>query len=231
MSLIPFDYENHRVRMVVDDNGSTWFVAKDVAQAIGLRWNGALAIKHVPEHWRGVRSVLTPSASQDMAVLSEQGLYFFLNRSDSEKALPFQMKVNGEILPAIRKTGSYGQPSLTEERVAQMIEQAVTRSAVAIAKAAEFGPAAVDTQLITVAELVDRLNLPAGISRRSVSQQLNRKLIELTMRDTLRYQKSRGVWMFSAKTCGDEAQRLRPELIARARRDKRQTELQLVVAK
>lgn len=46
-----------------------------------------------------------------MVVLSEYGLYFFLNRSDKPRAIPFQKKVCGEILPAIRKTGRYETPS------------------------------------------------------------------------------------------------------------------------
>lgn len=42
-----------------------------------------------------------------MLTLSEQGLYFFLGRSDKPKALPFQKWLAGEVLPAIRKTGKY----------------------------------------------------------------------------------------------------------------------------
>lgn len=42
-----------------------------------------------------------------MLTLSEQGLYFFLGRSDKPKALPYQMWIAGEVVPSIRKTGSY----------------------------------------------------------------------------------------------------------------------------
>jgi prophage antirepressor-like protein len=94
------------VRAVLID-GEPWFVAKDVAEALDYTWNGSARIEHVPEEWRGVTSVVTPSSQQDMAVLSEQGLYFFLGRSDKPKALPFQKWLAGEVLPAIRKTGRY----------------------------------------------------------------------------------------------------------------------------
>jgi phage antirepressor YoqD-like protein len=43
-----------------------------------------------------------------MACLSEQGLYYFLARSDKEAAIPFQKWIAGEVLPSIRKTGGYG---------------------------------------------------------------------------------------------------------------------------
>jgi anti-repressor protein len=102
-----FDYGSGEIRTVMID-GEPWFVAKDIAEALEYRWNGSAMISHVPEEWRGVTSVLTPSGDQDMAVLSEQGLYFFLGRSDKKAALPMQKWVAGKVLPQIRKTGSYG---------------------------------------------------------------------------------------------------------------------------
>jgi hypothetical protein len=104
-----FGFEGREVRVIVE-KGEPWFVAKDVAEALGYTWNGTQRIEHVPEEWRGVISVVTPSGKQDMAVLSEQGLYFFLGRSDKAAALPFQKLVAGTILPTIRKTGSYTVP-------------------------------------------------------------------------------------------------------------------------
>ena len=109
-NLIPFSFESKEIR-TVNDNGEVWVVAKDVAEALGYTWKGpADNLGHVPEKWKGVRSVRTPGGSQEMAVLSEQGLYFFLGRSDKPKALPFQMWIAGEVLPQIRRTGSYGKP-------------------------------------------------------------------------------------------------------------------------
>lgn len=60
---------------VVDVNGEPWFVAKDVCEALGYQWNGAARIAHIPEEWRGVTSVVTPGGTQEMATLSEQGLF------------------------------------------------------------------------------------------------------------------------------------------------------------
>ena len=44
-----------------------------------------------------------------MHTFSEQGLYFFLGRSDKPTALPFQKWLAGDVLPSIRKTGGYGK--------------------------------------------------------------------------------------------------------------------------
>ena len=108
----PFAFEDHLVRTIMDDGGEPWFVAKDVALALGYQWNGASRIAHVPEEWRGVTSVVTPFGEQEMLTLSEQGLYFFVARSDKPAALPFQRWLAGEVLPSLRRTGSY---ALTEQ--------------------------------------------------------------------------------------------------------------------
>jgi prophage antirepressor-like protein len=101
-----FNYKTNKIRTIMK-NGESSFVAKDAAEIIGVNWQGAKTISHVPDIWRGVSSVDTPSGVQEMAVLTEQGLYFFLARSDKAAALPFQMFIAGEVLPQIRKTGSY----------------------------------------------------------------------------------------------------------------------------
>jgi prophage antirepressor-like protein len=93
---------------VVTIAGEPWFVAKDIAERLDYIWNGSTRIEHVPEEWRRVTSVVTLRGdAQEMAVLSEQGMYFFLARSDKPKALSFQKWIAGEVIPAIRKTGSY----------------------------------------------------------------------------------------------------------------------------
>lgn len=110
--LQPFNFDSHQVRVIHGDDGEPMFVAKDVAEALGYTWNGASRISHVPQEWRGVTSVVTPSGNQQMAVLTEQGLYFFVARSDKPKALPFQKWLAGEVLPSIRKTGQYQAPNV-----------------------------------------------------------------------------------------------------------------------
>jgi prophage antirepressor-like protein len=119
-----FKFENKEVRTIVE-NGEPWFVAKDVAVALEYpeTSNPARLFAHVPDEWKGVHPIHTPECevnpihissrarkSQNMLCLSEQGLYFFLGRSDKPGALPFQKLVAGEVMPAIRKTGTYTVP-------------------------------------------------------------------------------------------------------------------------
>ena len=110
-SVIPFAFDSALVRVVLDDVGEPWFCAKDVGHALGYQWSGIRTIQHVPDEWKKVESVSTTFGTKDTWFLSEQGLYFFLGRSDKPGALPFQKWLAGDVLPSIRKNGGYALPS------------------------------------------------------------------------------------------------------------------------
>jgi hypothetical protein len=90
--------------MAVEKN--PWFVAKDVAQALGYVWCGKV-MDHIPTEWKLMGSVPTSFGIKPTLTISEEGLYFFLNRSDKPVAIPFQKWVAGTVLPSIRKLGVY----------------------------------------------------------------------------------------------------------------------------
>jgi len=93
-------------------NGEIAFVTKDVMEKLGYtdHTNVGKAIEHVPEEWKGRESIPTPGGIQDLWIFTEQGLYFFLARSNKPLALPFQKWIAGEVIPSIRKTGKYSLP-------------------------------------------------------------------------------------------------------------------------
>lgn len=113
--IIPFAFNENLVRAVMDEIGEPWFVAKDVAKVLEYSdsSNSSRLLSHVPDEWKGVKQIHTPGGEQEMLALSEQGLYFFLARSDKPGALPFQKWLAGEILPSLRKTGRYNLPGAT----------------------------------------------------------------------------------------------------------------------
>jgi prophage antirepressor-like protein len=102
---------------VVERDGEPWFVARDVAKALGYSEasNPARLFANIPEEWKGIQRMNTLGGEQEMLTISEQGLYFFLGRSDKPAALPYQKWVAGEVIPSIRKTGSY---SVTAQGIA-----------------------------------------------------------------------------------------------------------------
>ncbi len=120
-----FAFEEQLLRVEYDEKATPLFCAKDVAQALGIIWNGSTTVSHVPDIWRVVLAANTTSGIRDTIFLTEQGLYFFVVRSDKPKALPFQMWIAGDVIPSIRKTGSYAlsnpKPDISR---CQLIEQA-----------------------------------------------------------------------------------------------------------
>jgi prophage antirepressor-like protein len=129
-----FNFEGSQVRVSIDEKGEPWFVAKDIALALGYEWCST-TVGHVPERWKGGRSVLTPGGNQSLLTLSESGLNFFVMRSDKPKAFPFQEWLAGEVLPSIRKTGSYAHNLVP---VAQPILSAAAEERASIIEVAAF---------------------------------------------------------------------------------------------
>ena len=114
-----FEHDNFTAR-TIEDNGVIWIVAKDVAQSLGYSEasNPSRLFAIVPEIWKGVKPIHTPGGEQEMLCLTEQGLYFFLGRSDKKAALPYQMWIAGVVVPSIRKYGIYATPAKVEEFLA-----------------------------------------------------------------------------------------------------------------
>ena len=117
-SLQTFNNDTFKVRTTQDENGEIWFVAKDIAEALEYPKNSLKQVNNlfanVPEIWAGHKPIMVRSENgveqeRDMLCLTEQGVYFFLGRSDKPKALPYQIWGAGEVVPQIRKTGSYSE--------------------------------------------------------------------------------------------------------------------------
>ena len=99
------NYESMPVRIIQRD-GEVWFAAKDVSAVLGLTTRKIREI--VPEDERTQSPLIdTLGREQKTTMVSESGLYTLIMRSDKPEAKRFQRWVTGEVLPSIRRTGSY----------------------------------------------------------------------------------------------------------------------------
>lgn len=99
------NYESMPVRIIQRD-GEVWFAAKDVCAVLGLTTRKVRDI--VPAEERTLSPLLDArGCNQRSLMVSESGLYTLIMRSDKPEAKRFQRWVTGEVLPSIRKTGSY----------------------------------------------------------------------------------------------------------------------------
>ena len=105
-------------------NNEPWFVGKDVAEALGYAEPRSAVSKKIDEADRGVAEMETPSGKQNMTIINESGLYALIFGSKLESATRFKHWVTSEVLPAIRKTGSYQIAPQGEELLALAVIEA-----------------------------------------------------------------------------------------------------------
>lgn len=104
------------IRTVTIDN-EPWFVGKDVATALGYAKPLNALSTHV-EKDDSLKQGITDSLGreQETIFINESGLYALIFGSKLDSAKRFKRWVTSEVLPAIRKTGSY-QKSLTPQEM------------------------------------------------------------------------------------------------------------------
>jgi prophage antirepressor-like protein len=125
--IIPFEFESHALRVNLDAAGQPWFVAADVCAALELP-DTHKAIARLDDDEKGRNSIPTPGGQQDMSVVNESGLYNLVLGSRKPEAKRFKRWITHEVLPSIRKTGSYASatsvavlPSPTQDRVSSLL--------------------------------------------------------------------------------------------------------------
>jgi prophage antirepressor-like protein len=111
--MVPFQFESVSVRVVLDAAGEPWFVAKDVAAALGYV-NTAQAVREVCKSTKSLSElrktgkVISSSTLHPQSKLIPEGdIYKLTMASTLPSAEKFKDWVCNEVLPSIRKTGSY----------------------------------------------------------------------------------------------------------------------------
>ena len=111
------------IRTVTIDN-EPWFVGKDVAEALGYKKPENAIANHVSDEDK-TSTLIQGSGSNyksKATIINESGLYALIFGSKLESAKRFKRWVTSEVLPAIRKTGSYQKPMTVAEQI-QLLAQ------------------------------------------------------------------------------------------------------------
>ncbi len=103
-----FNNEEFGQVRTVEIDGKPYFVANDVARALGY----ATPKDAVTRHCKGAlkRRYLTEGGRQEMKMIPEGDMYRLITHSKLESAERFEAWVFDEVLPTLRKTGSYEMP-------------------------------------------------------------------------------------------------------------------------
>ncbi|ACO74652.1 Possible bacteriophage antirepressor [Laribacter hongkongensis HLHK9] len=106
-----FSFDAHVVRTHADATGELWFCATDVCDVLGYRNARDAITKHCREKGVAKRDTLTDGGKQELVFISEPNLYRLIVKSRKPEAERFETWVMEDVLPAIRKTGSYAAPA------------------------------------------------------------------------------------------------------------------------
>lgn len=108
-SVTPYVFDGNSVRVVMIDS-EPWFVANDVCSALGIA-SPRVAVDRIDDDCVCLADVIDSIGRvRSTNVVSEPGLYELIFRSDKPEAARFRKWVTGDVLPTIRKTGTYGNP-------------------------------------------------------------------------------------------------------------------------
>ncbi len=129
-----------RVR-TIEVKGSPYFVGKDVAEILGYSNPRDALAKHVDDEDKNTVAIRDGiQGNPNMTIINESGLYSLILSSKLPTAKKFKRWVTSEVLPAIRKTGSYKSrkdDAMQEKRIDIMERNARTRAANLLLKIAE----------------------------------------------------------------------------------------------
>ena len=104
-NIVPFDFNSNTVR-TTEIEGEVWFIVKDLCDILEIR-NSRSSCTLLEEDEKGVVTVDTLGGKQELATVSESGMYTLVLRSRKPQAKAFRKWVTSEVLISIRKTGKY----------------------------------------------------------------------------------------------------------------------------
>lgn len=122
VNLFTLKFDNSPVR-TTEINNQIWFLANDVCSILEYKNPRRTIDLHCKEKGVTKRYTLTSGGNQEMVYINEPNLFRLIIKSKQEKAVIFEEWVMEELLPTIRKTGSYSLTINAEQQ--QQIQQAV----------------------------------------------------------------------------------------------------------
>lgn len=165
--LNPFDFEGRALRLATDAAGNPWFHAGDVCAALELGNPRDAVARHVDPDDVGKHDAIDAvGRTQQVNFVNESGLYALIFGSTKEAAKRFKRWVTSEVLPALRRTGSYAMPAAEPEPPA--LPAAPSHRADTVVSA---------TRSLTA---LVKAGLALGLPRRAAAHRANAQTLQLT---------------------------------------------------
>ncbi|HDJ7543902.1 TPA: ORF6C domain-containing protein [Staphylococcus aureus] len=137
--LLTFNFEELPVRTLEVD-GEPYFIGKDVADILGYTNSRKTLSDHVDEEDKLTSRIVTSGQNRNVTIINESGLYSLIFSSKLENAKRFKRWVTSEVLPSLRRTGTYQTKPLTTSEQIQLIAQGNTELDERVTKIEETYP-------------------------------------------------------------------------------------------
>lgn len=159
---VVFNFDSNQIRTINHD-GQIWFIAADVCSALDIG-NPTMALRRLDDDEQALSSIEGLSRGNEKAnIINESGLYSLILRSRKEEAKRFKKWVTSEVLPSIRKTGSYTtQPTDTiTASQAEQLRTMITQKCLSMPK---------DKQAQFITKAWSKLKSHFGVTYRKIPQ-------------------------------------------------------------
>lgn len=124
--VIPFDFNGNQVRTFIGEDGEPWFIAKDVAQILGYGQTNSMN-KVVDDEDKSKVTLQFGGNYRNQSLINESGVYQAIFSSTLPNAKTFKRWVTSEVLPQIRRTGSYSLSEVPQEWLKARAEGKIVR--------------------------------------------------------------------------------------------------------
>lgn len=115
-----FNFESTEIRTQLID-GEAWFVAKDVCDVLEIS-NSRDAVSRLDDDEKSSVGLTDGSQTRNYSIINEFGLYSLVLSSRKKEAKEFKRWMTHEVIPAIRKTGSYHSAMSQEDIMIATLE-------------------------------------------------------------------------------------------------------------
>lgn len=161
-------------------NNEPLLVGSDVARALGYADTFGALKKHVSEEDKLVCQIDSAGQKRDATVINESGLYALIFGSKLDSAKRFKHWVTSEVLPSIRRTGTYNMPGTYKEALIQLIAQVEENEKLALENnelkpKAEFFDAVADSKSAIPMGEVSKVLAIRGFGRNNLFEFLRKK--------------------------------------------------------
>ncbi|AMO36398.1 Bro-N domain-containing protein [Thauera humireducens] len=183
MNITPFNFNGAPIRVITDDNGEPWFIAMEVADILDYSDAHKMCVRLDDDEKQNRQ--IGGFGNRGVTIINESGLYSAILGSSKQEAKPFKRWVTHEVLPAIRKTGSYtamnpppssGLPQYRKARALDMASKVAERICAQFPSLSEPSRQVIFAKLINPVAGDEVITLPVLAERHYTASEVGERL-------------------------------------------------------